>query len=169
MSSTAESPRRLASRLNRALHPLPAEEERRKGKMKKFDLIGSAFWLIIGFLICEEAWRINLGEFRNPGPGFLPFGTGLIRMTRPRRPSARRRPICRRSGCGPNDTRNCWSTKRSAGRTTTTRRPPWNRPGPRLSIGRRRLKGPGSIWATPGSPRPYPGASASPASRTGRW
>ena len=46
--------------------------------MKKFDLVASAFWLIIGFLICEESWRINLGEFRNPGPGFLPFGTGLI-------------------------------------------------------------------------------------------
>ena len=46
--------------------------------MKKFDLIGSTFWLIIGFLICEESWRIKLGEFRNPGPGFLPFGTGLI-------------------------------------------------------------------------------------------
>jgi membrane fusion protein (multidrug efflux system) len=35
--------------------------------------------------------------------------------------------------------------------------------------GRRRLKGPGSIWATPGSPPPYPGASASPASRWGPW
>ena len=46
--------------------------------MKKLDLIGSAFWLVIGLLICEESWRINLGEFRNPGPGFLPFGTGLI-------------------------------------------------------------------------------------------
>jgi len=46
--------------------------------MKRLDLIGSAFWLVIGLLICEESWRINLGEFRNPGPGFLPFGTGLI-------------------------------------------------------------------------------------------
>ncbi len=46
--------------------------------MKKLDFIGSVFWLIIGLLICEESWRINLGEFRNPGPGFLPFGTGLI-------------------------------------------------------------------------------------------
>lgn len=46
--------------------------------MKKLDLISSAFWLIVGFLICEESWRINLGQFRNPGPGFLPFGAGLI-------------------------------------------------------------------------------------------
>ncbi|HSR11354.1 MAG TPA: tripartite tricarboxylate transporter TctB family protein [Thermodesulfobacteriota bacterium] len=46
--------------------------------MKKFELIGSAFWLLVGVIICEESWRINLGQFRNPGPGFLPFGTGLI-------------------------------------------------------------------------------------------
>jgi putative tricarboxylic transport membrane protein len=46
--------------------------------MKKLDLIASTFWLIVGLLICEESWRINLGQFRNPGPGFLPFGAGLI-------------------------------------------------------------------------------------------
>ena len=46
--------------------------------MKKLNFIGAAFCLILGFLICEESWRINLGEFRNPGPGFLPFGAGLI-------------------------------------------------------------------------------------------
>lgn len=49
-----------------------------KGTMKKLNFISSAFWLLIGLLICEESWRINLGEFHNPGPGFLPFGTGLI-------------------------------------------------------------------------------------------
>ena len=46
--------------------------------MKKFDLISSAFWFVVGFLICEESYRINLGSFRSPGPGFLPFGSGLI-------------------------------------------------------------------------------------------
>ena len=46
--------------------------------MKKLDFIGSVFWLIVGVLICEESWRMKVGEFRNPGPGFLPFGTGLI-------------------------------------------------------------------------------------------
>ena len=44
--------------------------------MKKFDLIASAFWLIIGFLICEEAWRINLGEFLVPAPGSCLSGPG---------------------------------------------------------------------------------------------
>lgn len=46
--------------------------------MKKFDLISSTFWLVVGFLICEESFRINLGNFRNPGPGFFPFGSGLV-------------------------------------------------------------------------------------------
>ena len=46
--------------------------------MKKFDFFSSLLWLIAGVFICEESWRINLGQFHNPGPGFLPFGAGLI-------------------------------------------------------------------------------------------
>ncbi len=46
--------------------------------MKKFDLISAAFWLLVALVMCEESWRIRLGEFHNPGPGFLPFGAGLI-------------------------------------------------------------------------------------------
>ena len=46
--------------------------------MKKFDFISCGFWLIVGALICEESWRMKLGQFHNPGPGFLPFGAGLI-------------------------------------------------------------------------------------------
>ena len=46
--------------------------------MKKFDLISSTFWLVIGFLICEESYRIHLGNFRSPGPGFFPFGSGFV-------------------------------------------------------------------------------------------
>jgi len=46
--------------------------------MKKFDLLSSTFWLVVGFLICEESYRIHLGNFRNPGPGFLPFGSGFV-------------------------------------------------------------------------------------------
>lgn len=46
--------------------------------MKKFDLISSTFWLVVGFLICEESCRIHLGNFRSPGPGFFPFGAGFV-------------------------------------------------------------------------------------------
>ncbi len=46
--------------------------------MRKFDPISTIFWLVVGILICEESIRINLGTFSNPGPGFLPFGAGLV-------------------------------------------------------------------------------------------
>jgi putative tricarboxylic transport membrane protein len=39
---------------------------------------GSLAWLIFGILICFGSLRLNLGNFRNPGPGFLPFITGAI-------------------------------------------------------------------------------------------
>jgi hypothetical protein len=46
--------------------------------MRKFDLISSTFWLIVATLICVESYRHNLGDFQNPGPGFLPFVSGLV-------------------------------------------------------------------------------------------
>ena len=42
------------------------------------NFIGALFWLVVGIFICAESLRMNVGQFRNPGPGFLPFGTGLI-------------------------------------------------------------------------------------------
>jgi putative tricarboxylic transport membrane protein len=47
-------------------------------KLRKDELISSSFWFIVGIIICEESFRINLGELTNPGPGFLPFLSGLI-------------------------------------------------------------------------------------------
>jgi len=35
-------------------------------------------WLFFGLLICLGSVRLSLGDFRNPGPGFLPFITGAI-------------------------------------------------------------------------------------------
>jgi putative tricarboxylic transport membrane protein len=49
-----------------------------KVKIKNFEFMGSTFWLILGIIICVESYRFNLGHFNNPGPGFLPFGAGLI-------------------------------------------------------------------------------------------
>jgi putative tricarboxylic transport membrane protein len=46
--------------------------------VKRFDLISSGFWLAAGVFICEESWRMKLGQFHNPGPGFLPFWAGLV-------------------------------------------------------------------------------------------
>jgi putative tricarboxylic transport membrane protein len=38
----------------------------------------SLFWLAVGILICIGSLRLSLGEFRNPGPGFLSFFAGLV-------------------------------------------------------------------------------------------
>lgn len=39
---------------------------------------GSLVWLFFGILISWGSFRLNLGNFHNPGPGFLPFITGVI-------------------------------------------------------------------------------------------
>ena len=35
------------------------------------------FGLILSILVCVESVRLGLGGFHEPGPGFLPFGTGV--------------------------------------------------------------------------------------------
>ena len=39
---------------------------------------GSLVWLVFGMLITVGSIRLKLGGFHNPGPGFLPFITGVI-------------------------------------------------------------------------------------------
>ena len=38
----------------------------------------SLVWLGVGVFICIGSLRLSLGEFRNPGPGFLSFFAGLV-------------------------------------------------------------------------------------------
>jgi hypothetical protein len=45
--------------------------------MKKLDSISGLFFLILGLSICIESYRVSLGDFHSPGPGFFPFLTGL--------------------------------------------------------------------------------------------
>jgi putative tricarboxylic transport membrane protein len=40
----------------------------------------SLVWLGVGIFICIGSLRLSLGEFRNPGPGFLSFFAGLVIM-----------------------------------------------------------------------------------------
>jgi hypothetical protein len=35
-------------------------------------------WIGIGAVICFFAWRVHLGSFREPGPGFVAFASGLF-------------------------------------------------------------------------------------------
>ncbi len=36
------------------------------------------FWAVIGAFICLLAWKTHLGSFREPGPGFVAFLSGLF-------------------------------------------------------------------------------------------
>ncbi len=35
-------------------------------------------WTIIGLFVCFLAWRSHFGSFREPGPGFVSFFSGLL-------------------------------------------------------------------------------------------
>jgi len=45
-------------------------------RLKKQHLIGDGIWMVLGLAVCIEAWRLNVGDFMRPGPGFLPFWAG---------------------------------------------------------------------------------------------
>src|SRR4030042_6032046 len=40
--------------------------------------IEGLFWVAIGAIICIFAWKAHLGSFLEPGPGFVPFISGLF-------------------------------------------------------------------------------------------
>ena len=46
--------------------------------MKKYDLYGGLFWLLIGRFVSGMGIKFGLGTFSYPGPGFFPFLVGLI-------------------------------------------------------------------------------------------
>jgi len=45
--------------------------------MKK-DLLSSIFWLLFGIYFTIESYRTDLGGWGRPGPGYFPFGAGLL-------------------------------------------------------------------------------------------
>lgn len=46
--------------------------------MKKQGLFINLIWLVFSLAVCLESWRLNVGDLHAPGPGFLPFITGLL-------------------------------------------------------------------------------------------
>jgi putative tricarboxylic transport membrane protein len=42
------------------------------------DLVSGVFWLVIAILVCLESARVDVGLFKSPGPGFLPFLAGIV-------------------------------------------------------------------------------------------
>jgi len=41
------------------------------------DQLSSLFWLAISIFVCVESMRAHVGSFTSPGPGFLPFWSGV--------------------------------------------------------------------------------------------
>lgn len=46
--------------------------------MKKLQLISGIIIMVFAALICLEASKLSMGTPKNPGPGFLPFGYGIL-------------------------------------------------------------------------------------------
>jgi putative tricarboxylic transport membrane protein len=46
--------------------------------MKKLDRLSSIFWLSLSVAICIHSYKLGLGSFHNPGPGFLFFWSGMV-------------------------------------------------------------------------------------------
>lgn len=46
--------------------------------MKKFNIQSSLFLLIISILICIGSIQLSLGSLRTPGPGLMPFLSGVL-------------------------------------------------------------------------------------------
>jgi putative tricarboxylic transport membrane protein len=46
--------------------------------MSKADRWTGLFFTLFSIYICVESWKLKLGTFHRPGPGFLPFYAGII-------------------------------------------------------------------------------------------
>jgi hypothetical protein len=42
--------------------------------------MGNLIWLSLGAIICLSSSKLSLGNLKSPGPGFLPFVTGVLMM-----------------------------------------------------------------------------------------
>lgn len=41
--------------------------------MKKYDLMSSLTWMVVGLLFCIGSIKLEVGSLNQPGPGFFPF------------------------------------------------------------------------------------------------
>jgi uncharacterized membrane protein YiaA len=47
-------------------------------RIMKKDILSSLFLLLFGFFFAVESFKFGLGEWGKPGPGYFPFGAGLL-------------------------------------------------------------------------------------------
>jgi putative tricarboxylic transport membrane protein len=46
--------------------------------VKKTYFFANLLWLTLAVLAGVESWRLGVGDFHNPGPGFLPFYAAML-------------------------------------------------------------------------------------------
>jgi|WetSurMetagenome_2_1015567.scaffolds.fasta_scaffold31290_2 putative tricarboxylic transport membrane protein len=46
--------------------------------MRRSNLYSSAFWLFFSVYIATESYRLGLGNWHDPGPGYFPFGAAML-------------------------------------------------------------------------------------------
>lgn len=46
--------------------------------MKPYDRGSSLFWLLLSIFICTQSLRMGIGSPRNPGMGFMTFGSSVL-------------------------------------------------------------------------------------------
>ena len=46
--------------------------------MDRYDQLSALFWLAVSIFVCLQAAQSDFGTFEYPGPGFLPFLSGII-------------------------------------------------------------------------------------------
>jgi putative tricarboxylic transport membrane protein len=46
--------------------------------MSRLNLYSSAFWLFLSVYIAFECYRLGLGTWHEPGPGYFPFGATVL-------------------------------------------------------------------------------------------
>jgi hypothetical protein len=46
--------------------------------MQKQNRLSSLLGLLFSIFVCVESYRLDIGKFHNPGPGFFPFWLGMI-------------------------------------------------------------------------------------------
>ena len=47
-------------------------------RMRVTPIIANLFWFAFSMAVCIESWRLKMGTFHKPGPGFFPFWAAAL-------------------------------------------------------------------------------------------
>ncbi len=46
--------------------------------MDRSDIVSSLLWLLVSAFVCMTSLHLGIGVLQNPGPGFVPFWSGIL-------------------------------------------------------------------------------------------